>query len=309
MNTKEDVLKKCTVSGNVVKLPDTQLERKLYQDVAKSLQLIGGKWTGGKVFGFVFPVDPSELLEQIANGDKRNLKKEFQFFATPEHLANRLVKLANINASHLIMEPSAGQGAIIKAIQKEIPNTTVCAFELMDINKTFLQKMANVELLGNDFLKEAKSPLYNQFDRIIANPPFSNNQDIDHICKIYMCCKPGGRIVTIAGKHWQIGQENKCKQFREWLSEINAEIIEIEAGTFKESGTNISTCILIIDKPLGDINNETNNQFKKAFVSSYLNTAAWVSVESGKECNEFTQAAKQKAKQDCELFIRKQAFV
>lgn len=44
MNTKEDVLKNCTVEGLVVKLQNVQLERKLYQEVAKSLELIGGKW-------------------------------------------------------------------------------------------------------------------------------------------------------------------------------------------------------------------------------------------------------------------------
>ena len=50
----QKVLQECTVEGNVVKLPEGQLERKLYQEVAKALDLIGGKWKGGKVFGFVF---------------------------------------------------------------------------------------------------------------------------------------------------------------------------------------------------------------------------------------------------------------
>jgi hypothetical protein len=33
--TKTEILKQCTVEGNIVKLPDTVLERKLYTDVAK----------------------------------------------------------------------------------------------------------------------------------------------------------------------------------------------------------------------------------------------------------------------------------
>lgn len=76
--TKEQVLQNCTVEGNVVKLPSEQLDRKLYQEVAKALELIGGKWKGGKVFGFVFATDPTDLLKEIANGEKRNLKKEFR---------------------------------------------------------------------------------------------------------------------------------------------------------------------------------------------------------------------------------------
>lgn len=96
METKEEVLQACTIEGLVVKLPNVQLDRKLYQEVAKSLELIGGKWKGGKVQGFVFTLDPTNLLDTIANGEKRNLKKEFQFFATPKSLAMELVEIAEL---------------------------------------------------------------------------------------------------------------------------------------------------------------------------------------------------------------------
>ena len=81
--TKEEVLQNCTVDGNVVKLPNVKLDRKLYLEVSKSLELIGGKWKGGKIFGFIFPSDPTELLQQIASGEKRNLKKNFSFSEHP----------------------------------------------------------------------------------------------------------------------------------------------------------------------------------------------------------------------------------
>ena len=96
MNTKQEVLQNCTVEGNLVKLPGVQLERKLYLDVANALELIGGKWKGGKVGAFVFPHDPTELLKQIANGDNRNLKKEYQFFETPAELADELAEFLQI---------------------------------------------------------------------------------------------------------------------------------------------------------------------------------------------------------------------
>jgi hypothetical protein len=65
-------------------------------EVKNKLELIGGKWKGGKVGGFVFQEDPTDMLEQIANGENRKLKKEFQFFATPDELADKLVELADI---------------------------------------------------------------------------------------------------------------------------------------------------------------------------------------------------------------------
>jgi len=241
---KEDVLKNCTVEGNIVKLPPEQLDRKLYQEVAKALELIGGKWKGGKVFGFVFPSDPTDLLDQIANGEKRNLKKEFQFFATPDPIADYLVELADIKTGEAILEPSAGQGAIIEAIYRKNRNANVFAIELMKINSSILTKKG-FQHQCCDYLKTESHPV---IDKIIANPPFNKNQDIDHITKMYEDCKPGGRIVSIASKHWQLSNNKKETAFRNWLDEIDAEVIEIEKGAFKESGTMISSCIIVINK-------------------------------------------------------------
>lgn len=200
MEQVQKILQQCTVDGLIVKLPEGQLERKLYQEVAKSLELIGGKWKGGKVMGFVFPADPTELLEQIANGEKRNLKKEYQFFATPQTLAAEMVRNADINSPDLmVLEPSAGQGAIVNEILKAERGLIVHCFELMDINRTVLSKIKDCVILGNDFLTETEP--FHRFDRIIANPPFAKNQDIDHIYKMWEVLKPGGKIVTIASKH------------------------------------------------------------------------------------------------------------
>lgn len=244
MQTKQEVLQACKVEGMTVFLPPVQLERSLYQETAKHLEMIGGKWNR-KAAGFVFNEDPTVLLGQIAAGEKRNLKKEFQFYGTPDHLADRLVELAEIRNGMMVLEPSAGQGAIIKAINRVVPQMLVRAFELMPVNRTILEQIDRCELIGDDFLKHQSNI---KFDRIIANPPFNKNQDIDHIYKMYLCCKGSGRIVTIASKHWQRSTNKKEVAFKNWLDEVNAEVIEISAGEFKESGTSIATCIIIIDK-------------------------------------------------------------
>ena len=246
MTTKEEVLQNCTVEGTVIKLPNTQLDRKLYQEVAKSLELIGGKWKGGKVFGFVFATDPTDLLDQIANGEKRNLKKEFQFFATPEKLANELVELAAIEQHDTILEPSAGQGAIIKAINKVCDVVPDC-FELMDVNTVILNKSGlRFNLIGDDFFKHNGKT----YSKIIANPPFTKNQDIDHLKEMYECLSRGGRLVCITSESWVNGSQKKQVEFKEWLDELDAEVIDIEKGSFKESGTMVGGKIVVINKSL-----------------------------------------------------------
>lgn len=241
MEVKE-VLKQCTVDGNIVKLPSFKLERKDYLEVKKQLELIGGKWKSGKVQGFVFEYDPSDLLAKISNGKERNLKKEYQFFETPCHLADQLVELAEITTGDVVLEPSARRGAIVNAIHREFPALDVFGYELMDINQTFLTKIAHFKLLGSDFLKECDT----DFDVIIANPPFAKNQDIDHINHMFGHLKPSGRLVSIASKHWQFAEGKKEKAFRNWIEEVEADVYDVDSGEFKESGTMIETCIIVV---------------------------------------------------------------
>jgi len=246
---KEQALKACTVKGLIVKLTPEQLERKVYEEVAKSLNLIGGKWIGHKIQGFQFPSDPTDLLAQVANGEKRNLQKEFQFFPTPDAIADWLVSMAAPKKGELILEPSAGQGAIIKAIFRCCPAIKkVDCCELMPINQTFLAKIKGANPIGDDFLT-LEHYHENVYDCIIANPPFSNNQDIDHIRQMFRFLKPGGRLVSIASVHWLYNNNKKETEFRKWLDYLKADIHTIEAGTFKEAGTMVGAKIISLTKP------------------------------------------------------------
>lgn len=240
-----DTLKRCSVEGLIVKLPAGQLERNDYLEVKKALELIGGSWKGGNTQGFVFKEDPSDYLSQLCEGEKINLKKEFQFFGTPPALADQLVELAELQSEYTILEPSAGQGAIVKAIHRVFPELVVDCYELMDLNRSFLEKLPNTCIIGSDFITEEKETVY---DCIIGNPPFSKNQDIDHVYEMYRCARKSGRVVSIMSNHWRSSSANKECEFLEWLAALDAKIIHIEEGAFKESGTNISACIVVIDK-------------------------------------------------------------
>lgn len=242
--TVEQILQQCTVEGNIVKLPSIHLDRKTYLDVAKKLNLIGGKWKGGRVSGFVFEQDPAELLMQIASGENRNLSKEYQFFETPQPLADKIVALADINESHSILEPSAGRGALIKAINEVLPGKTVDCYEMMQLNQSFLKNLPTANIKSADFLQNDGTT----YDRIIANPPFSLNQDIVHIQEMYTLLNSGGCIVSVASTHWQHSNNYSEKRFKDWLKFVDAKIIPVEAGSFKTSGTNVAAVILLINR-------------------------------------------------------------
>ncbi len=245
--TKEEVLKACIVDGTHVKLPAIQLDRGLYMEVAKSLAGIGGKWKGGKVSAFIFPNDPTNLLARICGGEKISHKKDYQFFATPDRLADRLVSLADLERHHIVLEPSAGDGAIVKAIHRNSGIIRVHTYEAMEINRSILRDMFHVDVLGEDFLKAVKSKNAPYF-RIIANPPFSKNQDIDHVLKMYEMLSENGILVSIMSNHWRTSKNRKELEFSAWLSSVKHEIHAVPSGTFKESGTQVGACIVKIWK-------------------------------------------------------------
>lgn len=238
-------LKKCKVQGNTLFLPPIS-EGMLpnYAEVRKALLNAGAKY---KKNTFVFSSDAQPFIDRLTGGQSVNIKREFQYFPTPEKIAQHLVALADIIPSHSILEPSAGQGTIVNAIHNKYRTMVVDCCELMPENQQMLSKIPYSTFICDDFLKISKD-WHGAFDRIIGNPPFNKNQDLTHIYKMYQCLKPGGRLVSIASKHWKLSKNKKEEEFRIWLKATKAEIHDIEAGKFKESGTMISCCIIVINK-------------------------------------------------------------
>lgn len=241
----EDILKHCTLKDSVLKLPKVQFNKKSYAEAKKWIEEAGGSWQSGKIQGFTFPFNPERVFSILKEGKRCNLQQEYQFFQTPAEVADWLVMLAGgINEADTVLEPSAGRGALIKAIHRACPSVTVECYELMPENREFLYSLDNVIILDEDFTKDSVG----SYTKIIANPPFSGNQDIEHVRIMYKLLEKGGTLAAITSSHWKIASEKKCVDFRNWLEEVHGEVFEIGAGEFKESGTSISTMAVVIRK-------------------------------------------------------------
>jgi len=236
MKKLSEIIEQGKLENGIYFLPDIQLDRKEYLYLAKHLEFLGGKWNGGKK-GFVFDRGIKSTDELL--GDNIKKKKKLQLFETPEKLADRLVELAELDNYQTILEPSAGRGRIIRAIEK-VCNVSVDYCEIDETNRKYL--IGNK--VSDDFF-ELKSN--KRYTRIIANPPFSKNQDIDHIMKMYELLD-NGILVSLASTHWQTSKNKRETKFREFLQEKNAEITELKLGEFKESGTMVKAVIIKFDK-------------------------------------------------------------
>ncbi len=249
MKVKVEILKlldECTIPANnnlnIVYLPEGQLERKTYMEINKCLELMGGKWNR-KEKGHIFEEDPSEIFDTVLlTGEVIDTKKEFQFFETPKELAIQMIEMLDLKDSDSLLEASAGHGAIVDEIKNW--NGTLSLNELNEKNYNVLLSKGYSQTTNHDFLEVNLG----SFDKIIQNPPFSKQQDIDHILRAYDHLKTGGILVSVAGEGIFFRENKKSVAFRKFLQDNNAEVIKNPDATFKGSGTLVTSRLIKIIK-------------------------------------------------------------
>lgn len=98
---------------------------------------------------------------------------------------------------------------------------------------------------GVDFLVFADADENkNVYTRIIMNPPFAKHQDVDHILAAYNLLSSGGVLVSVVSPSPFFRTDKKSVVFQNWIREVDAEVIDVPEGAFKESGTMIRTKII-----------------------------------------------------------------
>lgn len=251
------ILGECRVEGNTLFLPEGQLDRPVYQAVNKVLENIGGKWNR-KAQGHVFADgDPADLLDAVLlTGETVDLKKQFQFFPTPRPVAEKMCELAELDDTCIVLEPECGKGDLADVIY-EVGVKELVGLELNQDMEKYLSGKPYATLTGIDFLEFVKDDpsITKPWTRIVMNPPFSRQQDIDHILTAYNILAPGGILVSIVSESPFFRQNKKSADFRELLDKHEAEIIPLDEGAFKESGTMVRTRIIKLRKEWQSIPN------------------------------------------------------
>lgn len=120
------------------------------------------------------------------------VRRESDFYATPlETVYSFLDAYDGIKPSDSILEPSAGDGAIIKALRNRGYRNHIDAVELRAEERYALLGCADRVRIG-DFLKMDKLDFY---DVIIGNPPYS--MALEFIEKSLEIIRPGGRVIML----------------------------------------------------------------------------------------------------------------
>ncbi len=251
---QQELLRGFTVTNNRAVFGGPQILD--WAAVKKVMLALGGEWVKGKkttggLGGFVFPddVDAAELIRVAYLTGEIIDPNQHDFFPTPDELADRVATLATVANGQRVLEPSAGQGALVGAVRRIARATSVTCFELLPANVRILQLFGTgVEVRDTDFLRADPADL-EPFDRVVMNPPFGKRADLHHVRHAFSFLKPGGRLVAIMSAGVKYRDDSLGASFRaDLLFGPRAQIIDNPAGSFKSAGTMVNTVTVVIDK-------------------------------------------------------------
>jgi len=259
-----EVLRGATGEENRIYLNSGQLERKLYQKTDKVIAAMGGKWTGRKVQAHVFDegVDAARLLELVVEHGKVPAKNPLAFFETPPEEAQQLVShlgLENAERGDIILEPSCGNGALLREISKVKEdcgvNFQVMACELDKKRAAAARKLKIAYVINEvDFLDWAEG-CHGTVQKIAMNPPFSVKDNptayVDHIMAAWDVLAEGGTLAAIAPAGLAFRNDKKVRALRQLVLD-HGQIIDRPQGSFSTSGTGVSTVFVVLHKPVED---------------------------------------------------------
>jgi len=240
-----EIISRSVIDEEGLTLPGEMLERKQYEDVDAFLKLAGAKWHKGKKRHlFKSEAAREKIKSLLTTGELLNEKKLYQAFYTPESIATELARLADIASGMSCLEPSAGAGAIALAAQAAGAVVTCC-----ELNPDAVKALETHGFtpITSDFLA-LSPPDYPAFDRVLMNPPFTENQDIKHVLHAFQFLKPGGKLYAIMSPGFTTGDNKTRSNFRAFLADHGRIVQDLPEGTFKESGTNVRTVIVEVTR-------------------------------------------------------------
>jgi hypothetical protein len=163
------------------------------------------------------------------------------YFPTPALVVSTMLDRARLEEGLTLLEPEAGSGHIADAIKSEY-NLTAEVCEVHPRLRELLE-LKGYRFAGCDFLTDVTR----KFDRIIMNPPFEKQADIDHVRKAFSVLNPGGRLVSVMAPGFEFRSDRKSTEFRAWLDEVGGTWEDLPDGAFKSSGTGVSTRLVVIE--------------------------------------------------------------
>ena len=176
----------------------------------------------------------------------KNIK---DFYPTPFDLIQKMWhKIKNTDKIYTILEPSAGKGDILDYIKDKEYRFKLSCIE-SDENLQHILTGKKYKIIDSDFLEYSG---LDQFDLIIANPPFFEGEK--HLLKAIDIMYSGEIVFLLNAETLKNPYTNIRKELSKRLTELNADIEYIK-NAFKDAerktGVEIAIVHIIIESKKG----------------------------------------------------------
>jgi predicted RNA methylase len=191
------------------------------------------------------------------------------FVRTPDPLAEKMCnahpELGSFPRDARVLEPSAGDGALVRWILDTDSDVHVVAVEpssertdgLYQLAKEFPGRVT-VHVMTFEAFELAHTGGHlgdpDPFDAVIMNPPFGDSSRdlvwVDHVRLAWELLRPGAQLVSIVPNGYGFRNDKAHKDMRAWAQERGVRYEQLGRDAFEASGCGVSAGMLTLVKPL-----------------------------------------------------------
>ena len=232
------------------------LEPELYVRVKEALNRLNARWVKRRgTHVFVGTREEGEARLDLALRTRRLPDRNpLAFFPTPTALADEVARIVEEafgwacgHRALRILEPHGGEGALLQALARALPSLDGFTVHVCELDPDRAEHLSaqGLEVVHGDYLTyEPDAP----YDVIIANPPFSAPGDKQawhtHLRRCWDQLAPEGLLIAILP-----GNAGAAKGgFFDAARGYPVSFRQLPAGSFKVSGTEVSTGLLVACK-------------------------------------------------------------
>jgi hypothetical protein len=199
---------------------------------------------------------------------KTTLAKHYGFYPTPDEASKTIIDMAGLYREKgmpalRILEPSAGTGNLARRCVRGYgeghesvsyhareriasePNLVDCVEVQANLASDLKAEGIYRKVYAQDFLTLQPVGLY---DRVVMNPPFDRERDIDHVMHALNFLADDGVLIAIMSAGTEFRETRKATAFRALMKKMNAHWRDLPAGSFSSVGTNCNTIVLKVSK-------------------------------------------------------------
>ena len=207
----------------------------------------------GEYYGAAIPEEREPDKDTGLHQAKTSLAKNYGFFPTPDDAAAELFRHVPLyrsredNAPPLtVLEPSAGTGNLARRCV-EAGAVVDCVEYQPALAEQLKRSRKYRKVQCGDFLAILPDPA-RLYDRVVMNPPFDRERDIDHVLHALKFLKPDGCLVAIMSASTEFRETRKSIAFRELIEGMGGRYRDLPAGSFASVGTYVNTLMLRVWK-------------------------------------------------------------